>query len=179
MAGAIHEMAPHHLPPFIVGPGETDYLFVILACFLIAIVLLIGNFYFKLHALPEKIAHEANSTQIQLVGVLALLAMFTHNNIFWVAALLLAAFRIPNFSEPLAAISRSIDELTEKIEWVGAPSGLTSEETSVPKSPADPTISKSPDTLAERAASPASARAERDEAGDAWILALLTGYHPA
>lgn len=121
MAEAIHESAPHYLPAFIAGPGETDVLFVVVTTTLIAIVLMVGNFYFKLHALPEKMAHRANSAQLQLIGVLALLAMFTHNNVFWVAALLIAAFRVPDFSTPLNAIARSIDDLSTKIERTAVP----------------------------------------------------------
>jgi hypothetical protein len=116
MAEAIHSAAPHNLPFFIAGPDATDSLFVFIVCFLIATVLAIGNVYFKLHALPEKIAHSANSAQLQLVGILALLAMFTHNNLFWVAALLLAAFRIPDLTTPLAAISQSIDGLAARLD---------------------------------------------------------------
>lgn len=116
MAGKIHELAPHHLPPFITAPGETDVLFVVIVVAMIAIVLIVGNFYFKLHALPEKMAHSANSAQLQLVGVLALLALFTHNNIFWIAALLIAALRVPDFSTPLNTIAQSVRGLTDRFD---------------------------------------------------------------
>lgn len=115
MAAGIHELAPHKLPAFITPPGETDGLFVFIVVFLILIVLMVGNFYFKLHALPEKMAHSANSAQLQLVGVLALLALFTHNNIFWVAALLLAAFRMPDFATPLGSIAQSLREMSDRL----------------------------------------------------------------
>ena len=54
--------------------------------FLIAFVFGIGLFYLRLHALPEHLAHGASKVQMQIVGVLALLALFTHNHIFWIAA---------------------------------------------------------------------------------------------
>ena len=114
MADGLHPQAPHHLPAFIPGPDGSDMLFTITVIFVIVAVFSLGVFYFRLHALPEKMAHKSNSTQMQLVGVLALLALFTHNNIFWVVALLLAAVRLPDFSTPLNSISRSLEELKDR-----------------------------------------------------------------
>lgn len=116
MAEGIHELAPHHLPSFITPPGDTDILFVIIAVGVLALIVWIGNFYFKLHALPEKMAHDANSTQLHLVGVLSLLALFTHNNVFWVIALLLAAVRLPDFATPLGAIVDRLGDISSKLE---------------------------------------------------------------
>ena len=112
--GEQHEMAPHHLPAFVTSPGETDVLFVVVVGFVLVLVMLVGNFYFKLHALPERMAHGSQSTQLQLVGVLALLALFTHNNIFWIAALLLAALRLPDVSTPLVSIAGSLRRLADR-----------------------------------------------------------------
>ena len=81
---------------------------------MIVVVIAFGVIYFSLHALPEKIAHGASSTQFQLIGVLALLAMFTHNNLFWIAALLLATVKLPDFTTPLNSISRSLEELKNR-----------------------------------------------------------------
>ena len=61
------------------------------------------------HALPEHLAHGASKVQIQLVGVLALLALFTQNHIFWIAALLIALVEFPNFSAPLASMIQSLE----------------------------------------------------------------------
>ncbi|MCU9846638.1 hypothetical protein OEZ60_01285 [Defluviimonas sp. WL0024] len=113
MSTDLHELAPHHLPPFITAPGSSDFLYNVIVVSLVVIVLLVGNFYFKLHALPEKMAEHANSTQLQLIGVMALLALFTHNHIFWVGALLLAAIQLPNFTEPLNSIAGSLRELSK------------------------------------------------------------------
>ena len=110
MAEALHSLAPHHLPVFLPGPDGSDILFTITVVSMIALVLVFGVIYFTLHALPEKIAHGTSSTQFQLIGVLALLAMFTHNNMFWVAALLLATVKMPDFTTPLNSISRSLEE---------------------------------------------------------------------
>lgn len=112
MATTIHPGAPHHLPPFITAPGETDYFYNGSAIFIVAMVVVLGTLYFRLHALPEHLAHDKiDKHQFQLIGVLALLALFTHNNIFWVAALLLALIRIPDLTTPLNAMADSLSKL--------------------------------------------------------------------
>jgi hypothetical protein len=109
MAAAPHPLAPEHLPVFIAGPAGGDVLFSVVVVFVLVFVLILGNLYFRLHALPEMMAHRANSTQYQLIGILALLALVTHNNLFWVAALLLAALKLPDLATPLYAIARSLE----------------------------------------------------------------------
>jgi hypothetical protein len=76
--------------------------------------MVVGNMYFKLHAIPERMAHKHNNTQLQFITVLALLALFTHNNIFWVAALLLAVVRLPDFSTPINSIAESLARLANR-----------------------------------------------------------------
>jgi hypothetical protein len=110
MAYGLHNQAPDHLPVFLPGPDGSDILFTVVVVSMVLMVFAFGIFYFTLHALPEKMAHRSNNTQLQLIGVLALLAMFTHNNLFWVAALLLAAVKLPDFTTPLNSISRSLEE---------------------------------------------------------------------
>lgn len=111
---ATHELAPDHLPVFIPGADGSDPMFTFVTVFILVLILGIGVFYFSLHALPEKMAHKSNSVQLQLVGVLALLAMFTHNNIYWVIALLLAAVKLPDITGPLNRISESLDKLSKR-----------------------------------------------------------------
>lgn len=101
-------MAAEHLPRYIVAADGSDYLFTVMAVFTVGLILLIGVGYFTLHALPERMAHKNNHSQFQLVGILALLALFTHNNIFWVAAVLVAGFQIPDLAAPLRAIADAI-----------------------------------------------------------------------
>ena len=74
MREAIHPAASDHLPSFITAPGETDALMVVMSIFLLLFVLAVGILYFRLHALPERFAH--NKMQFEIVCVLALLAMF-------------------------------------------------------------------------------------------------------
>ncbi len=114
MEEAVHSLAPHQLPVFLPGPDGSDFLFTAVVVVMIVVVIGFGVIYFSLHALPEKIAHGASSTQFQLIGVLALLAMFTHNNAFWIAALLLATVKLPDFTTPLNSISRSLEELKNR-----------------------------------------------------------------
>lgn len=105
---ALHPLAPHHMPGFITAPGETDVLLVSMIVLLIGSVLLVGNFYLQLHSLPERMAHR--TTQFQVVAVLGLLALFTHQHIFWIAGLLLALVRFPDFTTPLNRIAESLEE---------------------------------------------------------------------
>ena len=99
------------LPYYMPAPGATDVLYIVTVVFLVLVIFFVGVLYLKLHALPEHMSHGASKVQFQIVGVLALLALFTHNHLFWVAALLLALVQFPDFSTPLNSISRSLERL--------------------------------------------------------------------
>lgn len=114
MTPSLHEAAPHHMPFFIVSPGQTDSLMVIMAIILLLALLGIGVFFFWLHSLPERMVH--HKVQFDIVAVLALLSLFTHIHAFWVAALLLALIQFPDFStwdfgKPLNQMAASLDRL--------------------------------------------------------------------
>jgi hypothetical protein len=109
--GSIHPSAPHHLPGFITAPGETDTLMVVVGIFLIAAVLGVGNIYLRLHTLPERMAHKSQKLQFEIVAVLGLLALFTHNHLFWVIGLLLAMIDLPDFSTSLSSIAGSVEKI--------------------------------------------------------------------
>ena len=112
MTQGMNAVAPHHLPPFITPPGETDVFLVGCAIFLVVAVISLGSLYFRLHALPEHLSHgKASKLQFEVVSVMALLALFTHNNWFWVAALLLAIVPVPDFYGPLAAMAESLAKM--------------------------------------------------------------------
>ena len=99
-------MAPHHLP-FYLAPGSgTDVLMVVMGIFLIGTVLWVGTLYWKLHSLPERMAHKSQKLQFEIVAVLGLISLFTHMHIFWVAGLLLAMIDLPDFGTPLRSIAR-------------------------------------------------------------------------
>ena len=112
MSGELHPLAPHTLPPFVGAADGSDTLFSAIIFIVILAVLGVGVFYLKLHAIPEQLAHKHGNTQSQLIMVLALLALFTHNNIFWVAALILALLKLPDLLTPINSISESLKKLT-------------------------------------------------------------------
>ncbi len=105
----LHPMASGHIPRYIAAADGSDYLFNVMIVFAVLAIVLIGVSYFTLHSVPEKMAHKSNHPQFQLVGILALLALFTHNGLFWVAAILVAGFQIPDLGAPLRAIADAID----------------------------------------------------------------------
>jgi hypothetical protein len=119
MVQSVHPAATHHLPPFITAAGDSDILFAFMVVVLIGSVLGIGVFFFWLHSLPERMVH--NTIQFDIVAVLCLLSLFTHMHAFWVAALLLAFVKFPDFSVldflgPLRSTASSL----EKIAGTGA-----------------------------------------------------------
>lgn len=113
-----HEL---YLPVFITPPGQTDVLFVIVAVTVVLAIFGLGLLYFKLHALPEQMAHGGHHGQYQIVAILALLALFTHNAIFWIFALLLAAIQVPDFLAPVQSIARSLARLAAQADPEGEP----------------------------------------------------------
>ena len=112
MSAELHPLAPHALPSFIGAADGSDPLFSAITVILVVAVLGIGVGYLSLHAIPERLAHKHGNTQSQLIMVLALLALFTHNNIFWVIALILAVLKLPDFLTPIRSISDSLKKLT-------------------------------------------------------------------
>jgi hypothetical protein len=120
MAEQLHPAASHHLPAFITAPGETDVLMVITALILGASVLAFGILYFRLHALPEHIAHKGQKVQFEIVAILGLIALFTHMHIFWVAGLLLAFIDIPDFTGFLGRIAGSVERMAGVKPGAGA-----------------------------------------------------------
>lgn len=121
MTASLHPAAPHNLPVFIPGPGETDVLMVIMAVFLILAVLVAGTLFLRLHTMPERIAHRGRKLQFEIVAVLGLLALFTHMHIFWVIGLLLALIDIPDFGSPLRRMAGALEKIAGLEEGGGAP----------------------------------------------------------
>jgi hypothetical protein len=129
----VHVQSSHssvHAPWFVAGPGQTDVLLILMAVFLVLIVFMFGVLMLRLHHLPEHIAQKEQKVQYQLVATLGLLAMFTHENLFWIAGLLLAMVDLPDFSGLLGRIASSV----ERISWRrGRPHKVQ------PSMPGDPT----------------------------------------
>ncbi|MBK0327504.1 hypothetical protein I5535_09360 [Rhodobacteraceae bacterium F11138] len=107
----MHPMAPEHLPGFLPAADGSDPFFTGVVIFVILLVVGLGVLYLSLHSLPERMAHGYQSSQLQLIGILAVVALFTHNNALWMAALILAAFRMPDFMTPLRSISDSLETI--------------------------------------------------------------------
>jgi hypothetical protein len=107
----LHPAAPDHLPGFITAPGDTDTLMVVIGIILIGAILLVGNFYLHLHTMPERMAHKSQKFQFEIVAVLGLLALFTHNHLFWVIGLFLAMIDLPDFGTPMRRIARSVEKM--------------------------------------------------------------------
>jgi hypothetical protein len=108
---SLHPAAPHDLPSFITAPGDTDVLMVVVGIVLIGSILMVGNLYLRLHSLPEQMAHKSQKLQFEIVAVLGLIALFTHNHLFWVIGLLLAMVDLPDFGTPLRRIAGSVDKI--------------------------------------------------------------------
>jgi hypothetical protein len=109
-----HPAATEHLPIFITAPGSPDVLMNIMGAFLIGMILLTGVVFFRLHTLPERIAHKSQKLQFEIVAVLGLLSLLTHQHAFWVAGLLLAFVDLPDFSTPIGRIATSLEHMAGK-----------------------------------------------------------------
>ena len=134
----LHPAARDPLPIVVTSPGETDVLFnITIIVFLIAIFL-IGILYLRLHALPEQIAHKTSKIQFQLVAVLGLIALFTHNHLYWIAGLLLAFVEFPDFTSSMGSIAQSLDKIASRAPQRSRSNSAQSERMEAPLS--DPTI---------------------------------------
>ncbi|MEP2532435.1 hypothetical protein [Shimia sp.] len=102
------------LPFFVTGPGETDVFQIVVAVFLIVLVLSFGAIYFTIQSIPDRMAGGANKVQLQIIGLLGLLSLFSMNNIYWVAALLLAAIPINEVIAPFKSWEQSRSHSAQK-----------------------------------------------------------------
>ena len=107
----LHPAAPHHLPTFLPAADGSDWLFVVTAFIVLGSVLAFGLLFLRIHTLPERMAHRGHKLQFEIVAVLGLLALFTHQHIFWVAGLLLALVDLPDFSGPMRRIAGSAEKI--------------------------------------------------------------------
>ncbi|MEA1052035.1 hypothetical protein U5801_19810 [Lamprobacter modestohalophilus] len=155
----LHAAAPHHLPFFITAPGSSDGLMTTTGIFLLLAVIGIGVLYFRLHALPEQMAHRGQKVQFELVAVLALLALFTHNHTFWVAGLLLALVPLPDITTPLSKIAGSLDKIANQ----QAPRAAASEQTGTPHDPVAVEEPDAPGSLSSDSADIASPESSGNE----------------
>ena len=155
---SLHPAAPHHLPGFITAPGESDVLMIRVGIFLIVAVLAVGNFYLHLHSLPERMAHKSQKFQFEIVAVLGLLSLFTHNHLFWIIGLFLAMIDLPDFSTPLRRIAGSVEKMA----------GVPPEQ-----DPTEPSVGETAHVAATDEARPASRRPVAPRARCTAMLELL------
>jgi hypothetical protein len=104
-------IATAHLPFFITAPGETDVLFNITLWFVVACIILTGVVFLTIHSLPERMAHKSKKVLLDLIALLCLLALLTHNHLFWFIAIILAFIDIPDFLTPVNRIARSVESM--------------------------------------------------------------------
>lgn len=108
MAEHIHSMAPADLPGFLAAADGSDPLFTGVVIGVIVLALILGAVFFRVHNLPDHIAEGDNATQARLVAVMVLIALLSGNEVFWVAALILALVKIPDLTTPLNAIADTL-----------------------------------------------------------------------
>jgi hypothetical protein len=109
----LNALAPHHLPFYLAPASGIDTLMVVMGIFLIATVLWVGTLYWRLHSLPERMAHKSQKLQFEIVAVLGIISLFTHIHAFWVAGLLLALIDLPDFGTPLRSIADSVEKIAD------------------------------------------------------------------
>ena len=129
----LNPLATHYLPPFVTAPGQVDGLLVGIGIFLLIVVFLLGVAFLWLHSLPERLAHHGQKLQFEIVAVLCLLALFTHNNLLWGAALILAMIDLPDLTTPLTRISVALERMTgTRVAAAAAPDAPASEVAETP-----------------------------------------------
>jgi hypothetical protein len=119
MAAELHPAATEHLPSFITPPGETDILMVVTALILAASIMGFGLIFFRLHSLPERMAHGAHPLQLEIVAVLCLIALLTHIHAFWIAALLIALIEVPDFGGWAERIAGGVEKIAGRPQGEG------------------------------------------------------------
>ena len=132
MSDQVNPIASHHLPFFVTAPGDTDVLFNVTLVFIIACVILTGVIFLTIHSLPERMAHKSKKLLLDLIALLCLLALLTHEHFFWFVAIVLAFIDIPDFLTPVNRIANSVASMA------GQEGGTKLEEAS--GSPPEPAI---------------------------------------
>jgi len=122
-------IATTHIPFFITAPNDTDVLFNVTLVFVVACIILTGVVFLTIHSLLERMAHKSKKILLDLIALLCLLALLTHQHLFWFAAILLAFIDIPDFLTPVNRIARSVEtmagqEVSDKPDDRSAPASL-------------------------------------------------------
>ena len=111
MTASPNPAATTHLPFFITAPGDTDVLFNVTLVFVVGCIILTGVIFLTIHSLPERMAHKSKKILLDLIALLCLLALLTHEHLFWFAAIVLAFIDIPDFLTPVNRIAKSVEAM--------------------------------------------------------------------
>lgn len=104
-----HPMTDQYVPWFITAPGQPDPLYQITTVLVFASIVGLGLLFFTLHSLPERMGHK--KLQFEIVAVLGLISLFTHEHIFWILGLLLALIDLPDFTTPMKRMSQALEKI--------------------------------------------------------------------
>jgi hypothetical protein len=104
-------IATTHMPFFITAPGNTDVLFNATLVLVVACIILAGVVFLTIHSLPERMAHKSKKLLLDLIALLCLLALLTHEHLFWFIAIVLAFIDIPDFLTPVNRIAKSVETM--------------------------------------------------------------------
>ena len=111
MTASPNPAATTHMPFFITAPGDTDVLFNVTLVFVVACIILAGVVFLTIHSLPERMAHKSKKILLDLIALLCLLALLTHQHLFWFIAIVLAFIDIPDFLTPVSRIATSVEAI--------------------------------------------------------------------
>jgi multisubunit Na+/H+ antiporter MnhF subunit len=106
-----NSIATTHMPFFITAPGNTDVLFNATLVLVVVSIILTGVAFLTIHSLPERMAHKSKKILLDLIALLCLLALLTHEHLFWFVAIVLAFIDVPDFLTPVNRIARSVETL--------------------------------------------------------------------
>jgi hypothetical protein len=79
--------------------------------FVVACIILTGVVFLTIHSLPERMAHKSKKILLDLIALLCLLALLTHEHLFWFAAIVLAFIDVPDFLTPVNRIAKSVETM--------------------------------------------------------------------
>jgi hypothetical protein len=126
LTAAPNPIATTHVPFFITAPGDTDVLFNATLVLVVVCIILAGVVFLTIHSLPERMAHKSKKILLDLIALLCLLALLTHEHLFWFIAIVLAFIDIPDFLTPVNRIANSVEAMSgqeagDKLEDHSAP----------------------------------------------------------
>ena len=137
MTATPNPLATTHVPFFVTAPGETDVLFNVTLAFVVICIILTGVVFLTIHSLPERMAHKSKKILLDLIALLCLLALLTHEHLFWFVAIVLAFIDIPDFLTPVNRIASSVASIAgqeaaeqpPEVSGSGPPGAAISDET--------------------------------------------------